>query len=35
MAEKLTFQYDRDGDILYITKREPYPEQESEDSVTR
>ena len=31
MAEKLTFQYDRDGDILYITKREPYPEQESEE----
>ncbi len=31
MAEKLTFQYDRDGDILYITKREPYAEQESEE----
>jgi len=31
MAEKLTFQYDRDADILYIGKREPYPEQESEE----
>ncbi len=31
MAEKLTFQYDREGDILYIQKRPPYPEQESEE----
>jgi uncharacterized protein YuzE len=31
MAEKLTFQYDREADILYIGKREPYAEQESEE----
>ena len=31
MAEKLTFQYDRDADILYIIKRAPYAEQESEE----
>lgn len=31
MAEKLTFQYDRDADILYINKHEPYAEQESEE----
>ncbi|MCX7425950.1 MAG: DUF2283 domain-containing protein [Planctomycetia bacterium] len=31
MAEKLTFQYDRDADILYINKLDPYPEQESEE----
>jgi uncharacterized protein YuzE len=31
MAEKLTFQYDRDADILYINKRAPYAEQESEE----
>ena len=31
MAEKLTFQYDRDADILYINKQEPYAEQESEE----
>lgn len=31
MAEKLTFQYDRDGDVLYIGKCEPYAEQESEE----
>jgi uncharacterized protein YuzE len=31
MAEKLTFQYDRDADILYINKRSPYVEQESEE----
>ena len=31
MAEKLTFQYDRDADILYINKRDPYAEQESEE----
>ncbi len=30
MAEKLTFRYDRLGDILYISKRPPYKEQESE-----
>lgn len=31
MAEKLTFHYDRDGDILYIDKLAPYAEQESEE----
>ena len=31
MAEKLTFEYDRDADILYINKRESYAEQESEE----
>ncbi|MEI8376507.1 MAG: DUF2283 domain-containing protein [Planctomycetota bacterium] len=31
MAQKLTFQYDRDADILYIGNREPYAEQESEE----
>ena len=31
MDEKLTFKYDRQGDILYINKRPPYPEQESEE----
>ncbi len=31
MGEKLTFQYDRDADILYIKKCEPYAEQESEE----
>ena len=31
MAGKLTFQYDRDADILYINKRPPYAEQESEE----
>jgi uncharacterized protein YuzE len=31
MAEKLTFQYDREADILYINKLDPYPEQESEE----
>jgi uncharacterized protein YuzE len=29
MEPKLTFQYDRESDILYIQKRPPYPEQES------
>ena len=29
MAEKLTLQYDRDADILYISNRTPYSEQES------
>jgi uncharacterized protein YuzE len=31
MAEKMIFKYDREADILYINKREPYPEQESEE----
>ena len=31
MEAKLTFKYDRDGDILYINKCLPYPEQESEE----
>ena len=31
MDEKLTFEYDREGDILYIDKYTPYPEQESEE----
>lgn len=31
MEETLTFQYDRLGDILYINKRAPYSEQESEE----
>ena len=31
MEEKLTFQYDREADILYISKRPPYAEQESEE----
>jgi hypothetical protein len=31
MEAKLTFQYDREGDILYINKWAPYPEQESEE----
>ena len=31
MASKLIFHYDRGGDILYINKRPPYPEQESEE----
>jgi uncharacterized protein YuzE len=31
MAQGLTFQYDRSGDILYISKRPPYAEQESEE----
>ncbi|MBI5521989.1 MAG: DUF2283 domain-containing protein [Desulfarculus sp.] len=31
MAPKLTLQYDREGDILYINKRPPYAEQESEE----
>ena len=30
MAQKLNFRYDREGDILYISKRPPYKEQESE-----
>lgn len=31
MEATLTFKYDREGDILYINKRPPYPEQESEE----
>ncbi|MFZ1932291.1 MAG: DUF2283 domain-containing protein [Thermoguttaceae bacterium] len=31
MVEKLTLQYDREADILYIGKCEPYAEQESEE----
>lgn len=31
MEAKLTFKYDRAGDILYINKTPPYPEQESEE----
>jgi uncharacterized protein YuzE len=30
MGAKLTFKYDRQGDILYINKIAPYPEPESE-----
>ncbi len=31
MEAKLTFKYDREGDILHIEKCPPYPEQESEE----
>jgi len=31
MDAKLTLHYDRDADILHISKRPPYPEQESEE----
>ena len=31
MEKKLTFQYDREGDILYINKCSPYAEQDSEE----
>jgi len=31
METKLTFKYDREADILYIDKKLPYPEQESEE----
>jgi uncharacterized protein YuzE len=31
MAAKLTFKYDREADILHISKSAPYPEQESEE----
>lgn len=31
MEAKLTFKYDREGDILHIDKCAPYPEQESEE----
>jgi uncharacterized protein YuzE len=30
-SSKLSFRYDRDADILYIQKRAPYAEQESEE----
>ena len=31
MAQNLTFQYDREADILYINTVPPYPEQESDE----
>jgi uncharacterized protein YuzE len=31
MAQELTFQYDREADILYINTVPPYAEQESEE----
>jgi len=31
MAARLAFQYDREADILCITSRPPYPEQETEE----
>ena len=31
MGTNLTFQYDREADILYINTCAPYPEQESEE----
>lgn len=31
MAEGLVFQYDREADILCISKRSPYPEQHTEE----
>ena len=31
MAEKLTFRYDKVGDILYIDKVKPYAEQDSDE----
>jgi len=31
MAQKLTFQYDRESDILYINTVDPYAEQESDE----
>lgn len=31
MAEKLTFKYDREADILYVNTVPPYAEQESEE----
>lgn len=31
MSGKLTFDYDREGDILTLSKCPPYPEQESEE----
>ena len=31
MGPKLSFKYDREADILYINKRPPYAEQETEE----
>ncbi|MDE0553047.1 MAG: DUF2283 domain-containing protein [Candidatus Poribacteria bacterium] len=31
MGTNLTFEYDRDADILYVNTCDPYPEQESEE----
>lgn len=31
MAARLAFQYDREADILHISSRPPYAEQESEE----
>jgi len=31
MASKLTFRYDKVGDILYVDKCPPYKEQESDE----
>jgi len=31
MAAKLTFNYDREGDILYIDTKPPHEDQESEE----
>src|ERR1700676_5305114 len=31
MGAKLSFKYDRESDILYINKRDPYPAQKSEE----
>jgi uncharacterized protein YuzE len=31
MEEKMIFKYDREADILYINKRAPYAEQDSEE----
>jgi uncharacterized protein YuzE len=31
MASRLALQYDRDADVLYLTSRPPYPEQETEE----
>lgn len=31
MAEKLTFRYDCVGDILFVDKRAPYDEQETDE----
>src|SRR5271156_952951 len=31
MEAKLSFKYDRDADVLYINKRDPYPAQQSEE----
>jgi hypothetical protein len=31
MGEKLTFRYDKVGDIMYVERCLPYPEQESDE----